>query len=216
MADPYIIPEVGSSGVWTLRSPFDVMIAKNVRYKCQEIRRISGYIANNEDVKTTVYTANKISEAVYEEDLASDSDIVSLQGETGQWLYVPVRYIVSYPTTNGVNYRTSVVAVSLPALPANTDMTNFFASITNLVSDTFGVNCQIEQVETSKVTQVPSDKHSQIQAQRKVITGAPATDRSRYVSTLRDLTEAISYIHQLEAYITTHVTVPTSPPSPTP
>ena len=210
MSDPisYIIPVVGSSGVFILREPFAEKIQKNVSYTCQGLRRISEYLANNENPQETIYTANKIADSVYTEDLANDTQIASLQGETGQWLYIPVRYIISYPNPNGVKYRSLALSVALPSMPVDRSYSSLEASIRNIVREQLGVDCVIEKIETSKITLVPIEKHHASEVSRGVISGTPSTDRGLYVKTLQQLTDARAHIATLEKYITDHVTVP--------
>jgi len=197
----FIIPTVGMSGYFDLREPFATLMAKNVRYTCQAVRRISDYIAANEDVKTDIYAKNQIPEDVYDADVARDAFILSLQAETGQWLYVPDHYNISFPSTNGIPYRTMAFAVQLPAMPANRDYTNVITDMQNLIRDTLGVDCVVNIVETSKITLVPSDKHENKQAERDAISGAATTDRSRYMKTLQDLEGANQIIDSLQTYI---------------
>lgn len=210
MADPinYVVPTVGSSGFFELREPFNSKIDKNVRYTCQAVRRLSAFIADNEDVKKSIYDENKIAEDVYMEDLANDTQVASLQGETGQWLHVPIRFIIAYPNTNGIKYRTMAFSVGLPAMPVDKDMSAVHTAIANVVKELLGVNCVVENVETSKVTLVSSEKHNAKQIERAMVTGIPTTDRGLYMRTLRQLEDANGQIAALEAFIIANFQVP--------
>jgi hypothetical protein len=200
MAD-YVIPTVGSSGYFQLREPFQEKIQANVKYTCQAVRRFSDYVANNEDIKTDIYDEFGISEDIYEEDMRNNTDIVSLQAETGQWLYVPVRYVIGFPSTNGIPYRAISFAVALPAMPADRDYSHVITDIGNLIQQSLGVNTKIDIIETSKVTLVDSAKHETKQAERQAVAGAVSTDRGRYMKALQDLQQANQKIAALEAWI---------------
>lgn len=201
MAEPFIKPTVGSSGVFTLREPFDADISPGVSYTCQGIRRLSEYLANNEEPWDDIYLPKKIPEDVYQDHLNEDIEIVSLQGEMGQWVYVPVTYVVSYPSTNGIPYRSIALSVGLPALPANRDYGFLFTNIKNLIRDSLGVDSTVDLVETSKVTLVDSDKHAIKQASRNLIANAASTDRARYMQKVRELESAKQKIQALEAWV---------------
>jgi hypothetical protein len=204
-----ILPTVGSSGYFELRTPFDQVILPNERYTCQAIRKLSDYLANNEDPKVEIYDANTISEAEYDQDVQDDMYIVSLQGETGQWVYVPARYVVKYPIVNGIPYRSMMVGVSLPPLPADKDLSYLSTDITNLIKDSLGVDVQIDLMETSMVILVDKARHDLEQAQRDALANGRTTDRSRYVSTQAQLDEALFKIQQLEGYIVAnHIQTP--------
>jgi hypothetical protein len=51
----YVLPVVGSSGYYELAHPFDALVMDKVEYTCKAVRRISDYLANNEDVKVAIY-----------------------------------------------------------------------------------------------------------------------------------------------------------------
>ena len=161
-----VLPVVGSSGFYKMAAPFDALVVNNIEYSCKAIRRISDYLANNEKVKEDVYEKQGLEESVYEEDLKSDTYIVSLQSRTGHWLYVPYRYILSYPSVNGVQYRSVMVGISLPAMPASQDLSAMISDVKDLVETTLGVTVAVKQVETSKVVMIPPDVHALKQQER--------------------------------------------------
>lgn len=196
-----ILPTVGSSGYFELRAPFNNKILPNERFTCQAVRKLSDYLANNEDPKADIYDDVGIPEAEYDQDVQDDAYIVSLQGETGQWVYVPARYVVKYPIVNGVPYRTTMIGVSLPPLPADRDLSFLTTDIANLVTDTLGVNPKIDVMETSMVILVDRAKHDIADAQRIAASSGRVTDRSRYMSTQAQLDEALAKIQALEQFI---------------
>jgi uncharacterized protein YqgV (UPF0045/DUF77 family) len=200
-AEPFIIPTIGTSGFFQLREPFATLIDGTVRYTCQAIRRVSEYVANNEQVKEDVYDKYQLGDDVWLEDMNSDAMILSLQSETGHWLYVPVRYNISYPNTNGIPYRSIAIGINLPALPANRDFSDVITALQNVIRDTLGVDSKVKIIETSKVSLIDSDIHAQKNAERELVRSTTATDRSNYMSTLQQLTRAIDKIAELENHI---------------
>jgi len=162
-----VLPIVGSKGFYELATPFDALAVDTVEYTCKAIRRISDCIANSEDIKTVIYDANKIDENIYDEDLAEDAYIVSLQSGTGHWLYVPYRYILSYPSPNGVPYRSVMFGVSLPSIPASQELNALLLDVKALVEARLGVTVAVRLTETSKVSLIPIDTHIAKQNERE-------------------------------------------------
>lgn len=197
----YIIPTIGSSGYYNLLPPFDTKVASHEKYTCKSIRKISDYIANNEDVKQSVYLDNGLTDNDYDTAAQSDMSVVSLQSGLGHWVYVPVNYISTFPITNGVPYRSITIACALPALPVDRSLTHITTDIQNVIKDGLGVDTVIKLVETSRVTLVEKTKHDVTEASRAAVMNGKVTDRSRYISTLALLETANAKIAALEQYI---------------
>lgn len=205
--DTIILPTVGSSGYFQCRAPFDALITPGERYTCEGIRSLSDMLANNETPKVDIYDKYLIDEAVYTQDLDLNMSIVSLQGETGHWLYVPAHYIITYPITNGIPYRTMMIGIALPALPANRDLSFLQTDIVNLVKDSLGVTARTNVTERSRVVLITREKHDAAQAARTAASSGKLTDRARYMATLQELQSATQKIAELERYILdNHVT----------
>lgn len=198
-----ILPTIGSSGTYTLRVPLDTVITLGERYTCQAIRRISDYLANNEAIKDDVYVKLGIDNE-YDIDASADAYILSLQSAKGHWLYVPAHYLVTYPITNGIPYRTMAIGVSLPSIPVTQDLTYLETEIQNIISDTLGVIPVIKQVETSRVVLVDKDRHDTLQMDRDALSANRLTDRTRYMSLLQEHQIALDKIQALEQYIKDH------------
>ena len=197
--DP-VLPTIGSSGAYELRSPLDTLVTPGERYTCQGIRRISDYLANNEDVKQDVYVSQGI-EAEYDADAESDTYIVSLQSAKGHWLYIPARYIITYPIVNGIGYRSLLLGISLASVPVNRDLSFLETELENIIIDTLGIVPVIKQVETSRVVLVSKDRHDIVQMERSALYANRLTDRTRYMSLLQDHQLALQKIALLEQYI---------------
>jgi hypothetical protein len=203
-----VIPTVGSTGYFELRSPYNTKVIVNERQTCQAIRRISDYIANNEDVKQLVYIDNGLTQADYDLATSTNMYIASLQSDRGHWVYVPVDYIVKFPITNGIPYRNITIGVALPPIPATRDISNLETDITNLIIDSLGVSPVIKQVQTSRVILVSKDKHDIQQASRDATASGRVTDRSRYMSLVQDHQLALNKITELETYIQNNIPAP--------
>lgn len=201
-----ILPVIGSSGFYELAAPFDVEVVDKIEYTCKAIRRISDYLANNEDPKASIYNAYEIDEAVYEEDLSKDAYIVSLQSRKGHWLYVPSRYILSYPSVNGVPYRSVMLGVSLPPLPVSQDLTAILSDIKDLVENSLGVSVAVRQVETSMNVLVDYSIHEATQQERNIHIEGRSTLYARNVALREENNLLIQKVASLENYIKSNLT----------
>jgi hypothetical protein len=197
----YVLPTIGASGSFKLLTPFDSLLTDGVRYTCQGIRSLNDYLANNEDPYTDVYQKYGISDTDYEVDLQFNMHIVSLQSDVGHWLYVPAKYISSYPLVNGVSYRSYVLTASLPSFPTNKDMSFLETEIQNLCIDTLGVTPIIKFVESSRVVLVSDAKHENITASRNLVAQRRSTDRAKYMDLLYKHDQTLVKIAELESYI---------------
>lgn len=196
-----VIPTIGDAGYYSLKSPFDKLISENTVYTCQAIRRIGDYLAYNEDPLNDIYIANGLSQSDFDTDQASNMYIVSLQSETGQWVYVPASYILTYPITNGIPYQNFMIGVALGALPSNVDLTALQTLIGNVVYENFGIQPKMSPVALSKPVLVERSKHDNIQRARILRATEKKTDFGRYQEVLTNYLRAMDQIAKLEAFI---------------
>lgn len=199
-----ILPVIGSSGFYTLAAPFDVEVVAKIEYTCMAIRRISEFTANNVDVREDIYTPRNISEAVWREDSESDAYIVSLRSRTGHWLYVPARYILNYPSVNGIQYRSLMLGISLPSLPISQDVTALLAELKDMAESSLGVTVAVKQVETSKVVLVDHETHVAKQQARTAASQGLTTMRAKNVKLTQENAALLARLAELENYIATH------------
>lgn len=197
----YIIPTVGMKGFYTLTPPLDQLVLTGEEYTCQAVRRLSDYLANNEDPEADIYKLYGLTSDDFKADLAEDMYIMSLQSDSGHWVYVPVKYLQAYPDANGVAYRTLMIGVSVGAHPIDKDMAHVKSEIEELVVRLLGVKPVVKQVVTSKPVLVPLDKHEQLQAVRAAKAQTELTDGAKYRGILRQYQMALDAIEALKKYI---------------
>lgn len=195
-----VLPDIGLSGVYELRTPFDTKVPNKTKLTCKAVRKISDYLASSEDVKQLCYIDNDLTEGDYENDLMLDMEIVSLQSGEGQWLYVPASYIVSYPLTNGIPYRSLVIGINLPQMPIEQDLTDMKTDIANLVKDHIGVLPTLSSVETSAIIYVALDKHETNEGLRNLEKNSKSY-RTRYLEANLTIDALNTKIQELETYI---------------
>ena len=197
-----ILPVVGSSGFYEFASPFDTVAVNNIEYTCKAVRRISDYLAVNENVQKTVYDANNLSSDVWDEDSKNDAYIVSLQSKSGHWVYLPYRYILAYPSVNGVQYRTMMIGVSLPSIPATQDLSAVEADVKDLVEHALGLTVSVKHVETSRIVLVPFPVHQAKEQEREVIRATQSTYTAKMLKLRKENDALLAKVQELEAFIT--------------
>lgn len=200
----YIIPTIGARGEYSLNAPFDTLMLQGEEYTCQAIRRLSDYIADNGNPQRDIYELYGISDAEYKTDLAENMYILSLQSDTGHWLYVPVSYLRSYPVANGIPYRTMMVGVCLGPMPVDSDFSHLSTMIENLTFDTLGIKPKIKLVEVSRVSLVSKEAHDGIVLARNQRASLKLTDSGRYMALQEQHQRALTKLAELEQYIKNH------------
>ena len=202
-----IIPTIGLTGYYPLSAPFDGHVIENEKYTCHAIRRIGDYVALNEDIKAIVYDFYGLTNEDFENDRKDNMYILSLQSESGEWLYVPARFLLSYPIVNGVGYRSTALSLSLGAIPEDFDLEPIKTMISDIVFDTLGIRPNIAQVITSKTILVSSENHASIEAARLIRATSKRSFFSLYKDTQIQLTKCLTKIQELELYIKNHFNI---------
>lgn len=166
MANP--LPALNSAGTYTSLPPFNSIISPKAIYYCRGIRKLSDYIASNQDPLTTIYEPVGLTEAEYNTDLVNDVDIISLQNNESVWVIVPSSYLVSYPVPNGINYRSVALVSKLPIIREDLDLSFLMDEISSLITDKIGVQPEIELVETSQTISLTETEETSLKASRAI------------------------------------------------
>lgn len=174
-----LIPPIGTAGIYTLQTPFNSHLQQNVSYRCEAVRKISDFVEVGLDPYDLYYRPVGITEQKYAEDLLNSVCIVSLQSESGHWVYVPSSYITAYPNINGVPYRVIVLGVELGALPEYMDLTALKVSVSNVVRDTIGVTPDIKEVAISALQNISQYDHDTLTQTRAYLVTNSNTDRAK-------------------------------------
>lgn len=200
-----IIPSVGSQGYYSVIAPFDTIIIPNVLYTCQAVRRLNDYLANNENPKEKIYNRYQLGDDAYNQDLKNDMFIVSLQAGTGVWVYIPARYISSYPISNGVRYHDMMIGVNLGSVPVDMDLSPVKTAVINTVHDMLGITPTVAEVEISKTIIVTHDKHAEIMQARLGHVELFLSDRGKADKAQVDIESLQNKIAQLETFIKANI-----------
>lgn len=197
-----LVPSIGASGLYTLKSPYDTLLLAEVAYTCVAIRRIADLIDEDEDPKTTYYTAKSLSESVYTADLELDVCIISLQPNTGgEIVHVPSTYIASYPSGSGIKYAVMGLGISLGAVPVSLDLTYLKSKVTDIIAENLGIEATTNTLQISPVTLIDQDTHKRLETARTAAITDMETDNQKYLAYKAKYEAAVEKIAALEEYI---------------
>ena len=200
-----IIPVIGSRGVFTLRAPFNLLIVEGVEYSCQAVRKISDYIANNEDPSALVYKKYDLPDTVYDEDKAEDAYVVCLQSAKGHWLYVPYRYIETFPTGDGIQYCSYILNFSLPGMPLRQDLNPLMLELQQRIKLALGTEVKMRITQSSQISLLTKEEHEAAQLRRDLNKSGDGLLQT-VVFLERQNQTLLQKLEFLENYVKTHMT----------
>jgi hypothetical protein len=195
-----ILPQIGSTGVFRVRHPFDTIVNPTGVYECSGIRLISELLSYTDSVVDKYYYTYGLTKDDYERDRDAVESIVTLKNGN-DYIYIPSSYIISFPDVTGIPYHVITLAVTLGAIPVGADLSTITDKISNLLTDTNGVVPVIVPVETSQVQYVSYDEDKLIKAKRAALISDRLTDtaKSRVNQELYEAT--IIKLRELENFI---------------
>ena len=206
-----VTPPVGSKGVFTLTSHYDTTLVANTVYTCIAVRLISDMIKDNVDVFGLYYAAKSIPIEQYQYDIVNGGGIVSLSDASGNIVKVPTSYIASYPAAGGVPVSVLGFAVTVTALPEDTDLNYVRSLIVDAIKDGLGVVITADQVKPAKLSQtqmISQADAAKIRSTCALNIKLNPTWQSRYNDAFNQLQATLAKNVQLEKYIKSKATTP--------
>lgn len=200
----YVEPQIGSRGYYSLNDPLSSLVESNIPYTCQSIRTLNDYVGSGEDAATNIYLNQGLTQADYDSDLAEGMKIAGLQSDTGIWVYVPVKYIKTYPIMNGVGYRTMMLGVNLGAIPTESDLDPVMTAIQNTVYDYYGLKPLINPVQLSKEVMLSREDSDKIETARKANISMNMSADARILVLQQQNSDLLKKVLALEDYIKKH------------
>lgn len=203
-----VVPDIGATGIYTLKTPYDKLIVNStanddvlaaVVYTCVAVRKVAELVKFGSDPFALYYTPYGLGESVYAADVAKGMCIVTLRSSAGDFIHVPSTYIASFPKGGGVLYCTYGLAISLGALPSDTDLTALKLRMKQAVTETFGVESDVKVLTLSNTSLIATDYHERLVAARAVKVGAVETDRVVRIRLEAQVAEQATKIKLLEA-----------------
>lgn len=160
------IPDIGCTGAYVLRAPFDTIIKANTSYVCRAVKTFNDIIGEGEDPFELYYDSVGLTQSNYDSDAAASAVIVSLQAGTGEWVYVPSTYIVSFPLVNGTKYHAMMLGVSIGAVPDTMDLTAVKNKISDDVLNIIGIRPTMKEVAVSAISILSAEDAQRVEAAR--------------------------------------------------
>uniref|UniRef100_A0AAU7PFK9 Uncharacterized protein n=1 Tax=Burkholderia phage vB_BgluM-SURPRISE13 TaxID=3159457 RepID=A0AAU7PFK9_9VIRU len=206
-----LLPGIGASGDWSLKTPLDSKYTAGLAYTCKAIRKISEMVANGIDVLNMVYIPNGLDQTAYDSDVQNDYSIITLQSAAGALLLVPSSYLAGWPSGDSVPYVVMGMIINLGPIPNTIDPTFLTDKVAPVIKAALGLDPEIQYATLSETTNKTYDDHV---AQEATRTAAITDENSDYVKRLNaeaDLTAAQAQIAALQQFIIdAGLAVPTS------
>lgn len=196
------LPDIGSSGIYTLLEPFQNDLLANTNYTCIAIRKFADIAVAGGDVYNDYYLPKSISKVVYQSDLENGACILTLQTNSGRTTHVPSSYLKTYPASGGKAYHVVALAINIGAIPDELDLTLLKLKIAELVKDTVGIqNASVKSVLISDKQLVTNQTHAALEAARQANITNSTTDRSKLTALTAELAAVRQRNEELEAWI---------------
>lgn len=194
-------PQLNSSGIFKLTTPFDKLVTPDVIYTCRSLRSISDILAAGDLVYETYYKPLGVTEASYKKDLAENVPIAGLQAGTGEWIYVPASFIAQAPDVNGVKYTSLALGITLGALPDDYSLEGVKGLIANIITGTIGIVPQIKGIMIAQPTLLSREHHERLVAARATKVTITKTDYARAMELETENQALRKKVGELEQYI---------------
>lgn len=197
-----LLPKIGSSGVFKVSAPFDRFVVEKISYTCTSIRSITEIQTYTRSVLDEYYLFYGLTAEDYHQDILNNELIVSLRNGS-EFIYVPSKFILSYPDVTGIPYHVLSLAVTLGAIPVGTDLSVLKDKIEELVITNIGLTPITEEVEVSATKYFSEEEHNAAVQRRAYLTTDNSTDLLRYREALSNYELALLRIRELETFIST-------------
>jgi hypothetical protein len=106
-------------------------------------------------------------------------NIITLEADDGEIIYVPDTFIQSYPNMGEVKYSHVILAVTLGALPDNNDLSYVKDEIQSLVAQIYGVNATVQEARAPSTGNPTAIEHEALEAARAAAITLLETDRAK-------------------------------------
>lgn len=196
-------PLIDSSGIFKFKAPYDRLLTPNTVYTCRGIRSINDFLALGEGVYEKFYEPFNIGVEVYENDIANNTKIASLQAGVGEWIYVPCSFISEAPTVNGVVYVPLVLGISLGAIPDSMNLESIIEQFKQITADTLGIDSEVRAVLTDQPSLLSHSEHTRLEEIRVLRVTNAGSNKFTIQQLQRERELMDLKIKELEKYILT-------------
>ena len=195
------IPPIGTTGKFVLKDPFASTLQTGVSYTCSAIRRFNDITNQGLNVFEQFYNPYDITQDIYNRDLKNNEVIITLTSTSTAPVYVPSSYIAAFPSGDVVKYHRVVLSLDLGMLPDSLDLTFLKKELSNVTSDTVGVDLTVNENAGPYTETVTVAKDLELSAARDAKIKNRTTDYSRMLALQTENAKLKQTISLYESYI---------------
>ena len=186
MVPGYIIPSIGSKGVFTFESPFDKAkeIGATEELTVSAIRSLTEVFSNNEKPYETIYKPFDLTQAEYEEDIKNEVPVIVFIRNNGDYFYVPANRIKTLPFITGYKYRGMLLVANLGSLPLDYDFDKFLKNMTTHIYDNIGIKTEAKVIPKTAISYVNEIEHLKLKALMENRTSVDKSFQTLYTEAL--------------------------------
>lgn len=174
-------PPLRARGRYVLASPWVANPAK--LYTTVAIRGFEDLFTLGIDVYNTYYLPMGLIDGQsgfsFSAEQANKADIITLQSDDGEVIYVPDTYIQSYPNMGEVKYSHVVLSISLGPLPDQNDLTNVKAVLADQVAQVYGITPTVVEHRAASTSNPSATEHEALEAARVAAITVLETDHAK-------------------------------------
>ena len=192
-------PPLNATGRFILRDPF---IAKETTvYRCIALRKFDDLVEIGANIFEDYYQPVGLSVTDFQNDDRVDAVIVTLMDPSGEVIYVPDTYIVSYPNMGDVTYHRIVLSIGMGPIPSFLPLEHLQSQISGMVSDVIGVDSDVRIHAAPALGAVSPEQHEIMEAARANRINRRGTDRARFLQEQNKVTALQERVQILEQII---------------
>ena len=183
-------PPIFAKGRWILRLPF---IANPTKiYTCIAIRSFADVYKLGQDVYRVFYLTMGVTDGgaiaglpfnfIAERQLKPN--IITLQADDGETIYVPDTFIQRFPDMGDVKYSHLVLSVSLSAVPDYLNLEEVKDAVAQTIASRFGFVPQVREHRAPSTDNPTPEQHEAIEAARLASLDLLETDAAKVAKLL--------------------------------
>lgn len=183
-------PPIFAKGRWILKLPF---IANPTKiYTCIAIRSFADVYKSGADVYRVFYLTMGVQDGVtvagnpfnFIAERLHKPNIITLQADDGETIYVPDTFIQRFPDMGEVKYSHLVLSVSLGAVPDYLDLDEVKDAVAQTIASRFGFVPQVREHRAPSTDNPTPEQHEAIEAARLASLNLLETDAAKVAKLL--------------------------------
>lgn len=200
----FITPELGATGKYKYKAPFDTLGNNQTEFTCISVRTLTECLSVGENPFKKYYQPFGLTEEQYRTDVSQGASIVGLQSTVGTSLYLPNSFLLSYPDVSGVRYVTMVIGADIGAIPETMNLEVLCTEVQDVIYTRLGVMPDVKPVITSQPALISHDDHEKLERVR----ASTVQENKSLSAQILDLKSQISQLtvqnQAMANYIKTH------------